>query len=179
MVSVTYSVAVSLDGFVARPDVDLDWLGPFMASGDDYLGGFLDSMGVLLVGSHTYDESEQTLEWFGQGLGGDTPVYVFTSHRLPIAGPTITLTDASPQQVVAELDERGVAQAGLLSGPSLLASFREAGLVTGYLLGLIPVVLGGGIRLFDSPRPPESLRLTDSKVWPNGVTQLRYEVIRT
>jgi hypothetical protein len=38
------------------------------------------------------------------------------------------------------------------------------------------LVLGGGLPLFDSPRPPESLRLTDSKVWPNGVAQLRYEV---
>jgi hypothetical protein len=94
-----------------------------MASGDDYLGAFIDSMGALLVGSHTYAESEQTLAWFGQGLG--------------------------------------------------------AGLVTGYFLGIIPVVLGGGVRLFDSPRPPENLRLTDSKVWPNGVAQLRYEVTRS
>ena len=177
MVDVVYSVAVSLDGFVARPDLDFDWLGPFMASGDDYVGEFIDSMGALLVGSHTYAESEQTVEWFGQGPCSGKPVYVFTSRQLPISGPNVTLTDASPQQFVAELAERGVTQAGLLSGPSLLSSFRAAGLVTGYFLGIIPVVLGGGLPLFDSPRPPENLRLTDSKVWPNGVVQLRYEVI--
>jgi hypothetical protein len=48
-----------------------------------------------------------------------------------MAGSNITLTNASPQQFVAELDERGVTNAGLLSGPSLLLSFGEAGLVTG------------------------------------------------
>lgn len=179
MADVIYSVAVSLDGFVARPDVDLDWLGPFMASGDDYTGAFIDSMGALLVGSRTYAESEQTMEWFGRGPCSSKPVYVFTSRELPIAGSNVTLTDASPQRFVAELDERGVTHAGLLSGPSLLSSFRTAGLVTGYFLGIIPVVLGGGLPLFGPPHPPEHLRLADSRVWENGVVQLRYEVIKT
>lgn len=96
MVGVIYSVAVSLDGFVARPDLDFDWLGPFMASGDDYVREFIDSMGVLLVGGHTYAESGQTLEWFGQGPCSRKPVYVFTSRELPISGPNVTLTGASP-----------------------------------------------------------------------------------
>jgi dihydrofolate reductase len=148
-----------------------------MASGDDYTGAFIDSMGALIVGSRTYAESEQSMEWFGRGPCNTKPVYVFTSRELPIAGPNITLTDASPQQFVAELDEGGVAQAGLLSGPSLLSSFRAARLVTGYFLGIIPVVLGGGLRLFDAPLPPEDLRLADSKVWDNGVVQLRYVAV--
>ena len=177
MADVIYSVAVSLDGFVAGPDLNLDWLGPFMASGDDYTGAFIDSMEALIVGSRTYAESEQTMEWFGRGPCSSKPVYVFTSRELPAAGSNITLTDASPERFVAELNERGVARAGLLSGPSLLSSFRTAGLVTGYFLGIIPVVLGGGLRLFDSPHPPEHLRLHDSKVWENGVVQLRYGAV--
>src|SRR5262245_59284192 len=104
------------------------------------------------------------------------PVYVFTSRELPVAGANITLTDASPPRLVAELDERGVTRVGLMSGPTLLSSFRAAGLVTGYFLGIIPVVLGGGLRLFDAPHPPEHLRPADSKVWENGVVQLRYEL---
>jgi hypothetical protein len=58
MADVIYSVAVSLDGFVARLDLDLDWLGPFMASGDDYTGAFIDAKEALIVGSRTYAESE-------------------------------------------------------------------------------------------------------------------------
>jgi len=176
MAEVIYSVAISLDGFVARPDLAFDWLGPFMGAGDDYTGAFIDSMGALLVGSRTYAESEQTMEWFGQGPCRSKPVYVFTSRELPIAGSNITLTDASPQDFVAALDEHGVTHAGLMSGPTLLSSFRAAGLVTGYFLGIIPVVLGGGLRLFATPYPPEHLRLVDSKVWENGVVQLRYRL---
>jgi hypothetical protein len=68
------SVAVSLDGFVARPDVDLDWLGRFMASGDDYTGSFIASMDALLTGRGTYAESDQTMQWFGQGPYCGKPV---------------------------------------------------------------------------------------------------------
>jgi hypothetical protein len=70
-----------------------------MASGDDYTGALIDSMGALLVGSRTYAESERTMEWFGTGPCSSEPVYVLTSRELPIAASNITLTDASPQLV--------------------------------------------------------------------------------
>jgi dihydrofolate reductase len=176
MVDVVYSVAASLDGYVASTDGSADWLAP-LASGDDYVGAFVESMDVLLVGSRTYAESEQAMEWFGQGACSSRPVHVFTSRDLPIAGPNVTLTDAVPERFVAELGEQGITAAGLMSGPSLLASFRSAGLVTGYFLGIVPVVLGGGLRLFDPPASREDLQLIDSKTWPNGVVQLRYQAI--
>jgi hypothetical protein len=49
--------------------------------------------------------------------------------------------------------------------------------VTGYFLGIVPVVLGGGLRLFGSPGSMENLHLIDLKMWPNGVIQLRYQVV--
>jgi hypothetical protein len=78
------------------------------------------------VGSHTYAESEQAMEWFGRGPCSSRPVHVFTSRDLPIAGPNVTLTNALPERFVAELSEQGITAAGLMSGPSLLASFRSS-----------------------------------------------------
>jgi hypothetical protein len=95
MVAVTYGIAGKPRRLRRAARLACRLAGPFMASGDDHLGGFVDSMGALPVGSHTYAESEQTLAWFGRGLGISTPIHVFTSRRLPISGPTITLTDAS------------------------------------------------------------------------------------
>lgn len=176
MVDVVYSVAASLDGYVASADGSSDWLAP-LASGDDDVGEFVASMDVLLVGSHTYAESEEAMAWFGRGPCSDRPVHVFTSRDLPIAGPNVRLTDSPPERFVADLAERGIAAAGLMSGPTLLASFRSAGLVTGYFLGIVPVVLGGGVRLFDPPGSREDLRLIDVKRWSNGVIQLRYQIV--
>src|SRR5262245_53379161 len=101
-----------------------------MASGDDYLGSFIGSVGALLVGSRTYAEFDQTMEWFGNGPCSAKPVYVLTSRQLPIAGPNVILTDASLERLVTQLEERAVGAAGLMSGPSLLSSFRRSGLAT-------------------------------------------------
>ncbi len=174
MVEVVYAVAASLDGFIAPPDGSADWLSPFMRPGDDYgLAAFETSMGAILMGSRTY---EQTLG-YGGGGGSRKPCYVFSSRQLPVAGPHITVTAASPQEVIAELERRGIARAWLFGGARLLTSFRASGLVAEYRIGLIPVVLGGGIPLFESPGPPAHLRLVESKAYPNGVLGLRYQVV--
>jgi dihydrofolate reductase len=117
------------------------------------------------------------MEWFGRGPCSSRPVHVFASRHLPITETNVTLTDAPPERFVAELSEQGITAAGLMSGPSLLASFRSAGLVTGYFLGIVPVVLGRGLRLFDPPGSRENLRLIDLERWPNGVVQLRHHAI--
>jgi hypothetical protein len=90
MADVIYSVAVSLDGYVARSDLDLDWLGPFMTSGDDYTGRFIDSMEALIVGSRTYAESEQTMEWFGRGCPWLVPTSRSQTHRRSGSWPSWT-----------------------------------------------------------------------------------------
>ncbi len=174
MAEVVYGVAVSLDGFIAPTDGGVGWLEPFSAAGREHAGEFLATVGAILVGSRTY---EQVREFGGTGMFG-RPWYVFSSRRLPADGPGVTVTAASPADVVAELDRRGVARAWLFGGARLFESFRAAGLVTGYSLGLVPVVLGGGVPLFASPGPPQRLRLEASRAHPTGALFLRYGVAR-
>jgi dihydrofolate reductase len=175
MAEVIYGVAASLDGFIGPPEGGGGWLAPFMRSGEDYgFEAFVDSVGAILMGSRTYEES------LGRGGGAPfgKPCYVFSSRRLPAAGPDVTVTAASPQEVVAELDRRGIARAWHFGGARLFESFRAAGLITGFWLGIVPAVLGAGLPLFASPGPAARLRLTQSKVHPSGVLQLWYEVDR-
>jgi dihydrofolate reductase len=175
MVEIVYGVATSLDGFIAPPDGSADWLSPFMRSGENYgFQEFLDSVGAVLMGSRTYEPIP------GQGGAGwfKKPCYVFSSRQLS-GGPGVVVTAASPEQVVAELKERGIDRAWLFGGAKLFESFRAAGLVTGYWLGVMPVVLGNGTPLFSAPGPPAHLRLTDSKIHPSGVIQLTYQTVRS
>lgn len=174
MAEVIYGVAVSLDGFIAPPDGGVGWLEPFSAAGREHVAEFLATVGAVLVGSRTY---EQMLEFGGTGMFG-LPWYVFSSRRLPADDPSITVTAASPAEVVAELDRRGIARAWLVGGARLFESFRAAGLVTGYSLGFVPVVLGGGVPLFASPGPPARLRLEASRAHATGALMVRYGVVR-
>jgi dihydrofolate reductase len=173
MVDVIYGVAASLDGFIAPPDGSVDWLAPFGSAGEEHVAEFLKTVGALLIGSRTY---EQMLPYGGTAMFGK-PCFVFSSRKLP-AGKNDTITSDSPAEVVAELERRGIKRAWHFGGAKLFESFRAAGLITGYSLGIVPVVLGGGLPLFASPGPPANLRLLDSKISTNGVLMLNYQVVR-
>src|SRR3954447_19764595 len=152
MAEIIYGVATSLDGFIAPSDGSADWLNAAMASGEDYgFAEFAGSMGAVLGGRRTYEK------WRGWVGGGGTPAYVFSKREWPKAKKGVTITSASPREVAEEMDRKGIARAWLMGGGRLAASFRAEGLVTGYWLGVIPVLLGDGIPLFPPPGPPANL----------------------
>jgi dihydrofolate reductase len=172
---IVYSVATSLDGFIASVDGGVDWLPPFQESHNDHdYEAFLESLGAVLIGSRSYEPA--------LGSGGDPfgsmgkPCWVFSKRDLPASGPSVTVTSATPEEVVGELSARGIARAWLMGGTRLASSFRAANLISEYSLGVIPVVLGAGIPLFESPGLPARLKLIESKANPSGVVSLRYRV---
>jgi dihydrofolate reductase len=171
VVTVIYYVAASLDGYIAPPDRSLAWLAPFESPGEDY--GYTDfyrSIDAVLVGSQTFKQAAQFPQW----PYPEKPCWVFSRQPLPIALPQVFVTDQSPWEVVAELDRRGYQRAWLVGGGQLAGSFRVQGLITEYIVSVIPAVLGAGVPLFGSPAPAERLRLIASKAYPLGLVQLHY-----
>jgi dihydrofolate reductase len=173
MVEFIYGVATSLDGFVAPPDGSADWLAPFSDAGRDHVAEFLASVDALVMGSRTY---EQMLT-FGEASSFGKPCYVFSSRKLPVANADFTVTSASPAQAAGEMERRGITRVWHFGGGRLFSSFRNASLITGYSLGIVPVVLGAGIPLFESPGPPANLRLVDSRSHSSGVLMVNYQVV--
>lgn len=171
-----YYVAVSLDGFIAAPDGSVDWLSAVAADGEDYgYGEFVDGVDAMVIGSRTY---EQVLG-FGDWPYGATPCWVMSSRALEPAGPDIVVTPDQPAEVMDELARQGVRRAWLVGGGRLAASFRAAGLISEYLVSIIPVVLGGGIPLLAGPGPTELLELVDTRRFDSGVVALRYRRLPT
>jgi dihydrofolate reductase len=168
---VVYYVAASLDGFIATPDGGLEWLAEFEASGDDY--GYVDFYGsveAVLLGSRTFQQALTFGAWPYPGK----PSWVFSQRKLVAPGADVTITDLSPLEIVSELDAAGVKRAWLVGGGALAGSFRQAGLITEYVVSVIPVVLGGGVPMLGGSGPVQRLRLVDTKRYPDGVLQLRY-----
>lgn len=124
----------------------------------------------MLVGSETFKQAAQFPQWPYPGK----PCWVFSRQLLHTSLSHVFVTDQSPWEVVAALDRRGCQRAWLVGGGQLAGSFRVQGLITEYIVSVIPVVLGAGVPLFGSPAPAERLRLVASKVYPLGLVQLHY-----
>ena len=93
MLEIIYYVASSLDGYIATADGGVDWLEEYQGAGEDY--GFREIYGTfdaIVMGSHTYEFALAHPPW----QAPDKPSWVFTRRELPIAHPSVTLTDEDP-----------------------------------------------------------------------------------
>lgn len=158
-------IAASVDGFIAGPGGDLDWLKRVERPGEDYgFAKFFDSIDTLLLGRRTYD--------FVRGLGswpyGDKRCVVLT-HRpeQPLAQERFFAGEVTA--LVDELQQAG-AKRVYVDGGEVIAQFLAAGLIDDLTISQIPVLLGGGTPLF-RPGAQAALELVSSRAFPSGLVQ--------
>jgi dihydrofolate reductase len=167
---VIYYVASSLDGYIATPDGGVEWLSQFESGHEDYgYSAFYESVDACLLGSRTY---EQTLA-FGQPPCPAKRCWVFSGRDLPQQEGVI-VSAREPREVVAEMDGLGVKRAWLIGGGELAASLRADGLITSYIVSIMPVILGQGIPLFARRGQQETLGLDSVRTYVDGVIQATY-----
>jgi len=171
MPRIVYYVASSLDGYIAPADGSLDWLSAHESGGEDY--GYAElyaSVDAVLVGRRTYEQFLTFPDWPYAGR----PCWVFSKRPVKAASPEVTVTADTPERAVSVLDALGLRRVWLVGGGQLAGAFRAAGLITEYIVTVLPVVLGAGTPLFAAPGPREDLRLVDSKKYVGGLVQLCY-----
>jgi dihydrofolate reductase len=166
-----YSVAASLDGYIAAPDGAYDWIvvDPEIDFEAMYAG-----FGGLVMGRRSYDVFVAT----GGAPGAPLPTYVY-SRRLPEGtrdGVTF-VADAVPH--VTALKQESGKPLWLWGGGELFRQLAEAGLVDGVEVAVIPVLLGGGISLLAPPGPRLTLRLRGQRLYATtGTLMLDYDIVR-
>jgi dihydrofolate reductase len=177
--TVQIQASVSLDGFMAGPDDDMDWVFEHVAAGE----GAIDVMaatGAILAGRRTYDVGRrsrrtETSEPYGGGWSG--PQFVLT-HRPPDddSGVTFLSGDVSKAVHVGRAASGGKNLA--LFGGDVGAQCLARGLVDEILVFVIPVLLGAGIPLFrDGTGSGIHLEQLESATM-GSATRLRYRVVR-
>jgi dihydrofolate reductase len=171
MTTVTYSVASSIDGYIATESGSVDWLTPFQTGEDRGFLEFYSSVGALLMGSRTYEFALAAPAW----PSPDKFTWVFTRRPLRILHPSITLTAETPATVMQTLVARKIEHAWLMGGGELAASFRREGLISRYVISIMPVVLGGGVPLLEATGHTETLAFESAVTFKGGVVQLTYE----
>jgi dihydrofolate reductase len=165
-----YQVAVSLDGFIAGPNGEADWI--VMDPSIDF-GALFKEFDTAVMGRKTYGMLT------AQGGGGAMPgldVVVF-SRTLPSATyPGVRILNDDPREVVRALKGRPGRDIWLFGGGALFRSLLDAGLVDTVEVAVMPVLLGNGVPLLP-PGASTKLRLTDQKMLPaSGIAVLSYSV---
>ena len=169
-------IATSLDGFIARPDGEIDWLGdPPTEGADDYgYEKFMDTVDVLVMGRNTYEK----VLTFGGWPYGAKPVVVLSSRTLHIPeriATSVETMSCSPAELVGRLSERG-AKHLYIDGGRTIQQFLDAGLIQRLIITRIPVLIGSGIPLFGPLQRDIKLRHIETHVFSNGLVQSEYEV---
>jgi dihydrofolate reductase len=171
MITVSYYVACSLDGFIATVDGGVDWLSDFHVEGEDFgYGQFYRSIDSMIMGSTTY---EQVLG-FGEWPYRDKPCWVMSRRPLQVAPSEIIITDFGPSEVLAEIEARGFNRTWLVGGARAAGAFRAHGLIDEYLITVLPVLLGDGVPLFIDDGPRLNLQLVKSGNAGKGAVTLHY-----
>ena len=165
-----YQVAVSLDGFIAGPNHEADWI--VMDPSIDF-GALFAEFDTLVMGRKTHEVMT------GQGGPGAMPgveVYVF-SRTLPASDRKgVHIINDDPRDVVAMLKAKPGRDIWLFGGGTLCRLLLDAGLVDTVEVAVMPVLLGSGVPLV-SPGGRTKLVLSDQKTLPgSGIVALSYSV---
>ncbi len=148
---VTYYVASSLDGYIAKEDGDVSWLEELNISMEDAgYDEFYSTVNALVMGRKTYEIIVSSGQW----PYGEKSVWVCSGNKItPIE--CCSLQDGNtPKEVCKAANEMNIKHLWLVGGGSLASSFVESNLLTNRSLSLMPILLGSGIKLFgDLPSP--------------------------
>jgi len=170
-------IATSLDGFIAREDGSIDWLMEYENNPETDYGysEFYSSIGTVLMGRKTY---AQVLE-FGDWPYKEKKSYVFTGKKdsLPCE-KNVEFVTGDLKKFVHQLKESTEQDIWLVGGSQLIKAFLAENLVQDLIIFIVPVILGGGIPLFDRIGKQIKLKTFGIEKYENGIVRLDYKVRR-
>lgn len=169
---VRYRVAASLDGYIAGPDGEIDWIvhDPALDWASLFAG-----FDTVLLGRRTYELTRQP---GAPAWPAGWRVFVFSRTLTVAEDPSVTVVTAEAGAAVAGLRAESGRDIWLFGGGSLFASLLAAGVVDQVEVAVMPVLLGSGVPLAAPEAPRSQLTLISSDVSPSGVVTLCYDVQR-
>jgi dihydrofolate reductase len=184
---VTYSMSVSLDGYIVGPDGGFEWTEPdeevFRLAIDE-----IREVGVHLMGRRLYETmlywetadqdpslDEPMLEW--TALWKPLPKVVFSTTLSSVEG-NARLASGGLAEEIARLRAEPAESDIAIGGATLAAEAAELGLIDEYRTRVYPVLVGGGIPFFSHRERRVDLELVETRTFASRVVYLRYRVVR-
>ena len=169
---VSVFVGTSVDGFIARPGGEFDFLFP---SGNEPHGydEFMATVDALVIGRNTFEVVLNLDQW----PYGEKPVFVLSTRELTPApaGAVVEHLSGDPGEIVSRLDARGI-QHIYVDGGITIQQFLRAGLIQRLIITRVPVLIGAGIPLFGTLPHDVKLRHLATRHYSSGLVQSEYEI---
>jgi len=166
-------IATSVDGFIARPNGDLDWLP---AGGGEPHGynEFIASVDALVIGRKTFEKVLTFEAW----PYGDKRVVVLSSRPVDLSAAgdgVVEQMGGPPAEIASQLAASG-ARHLYVDGGITIQRFLRAGLIQRLIITRVPVLIGDGVPLFGTLPRDLRLRHVMTRQYPSGLVQSEYAV---
>src|SRR5215216_4109775 len=172
--NVIVHIGTSADGYIARPDGDLEWLTSRPTPPGFYgMSDFMKSIDTKLLGRKTYEWSRR----LGARFDSTTRTVVFSRQAPPADAPSgVEFVSGAIGPFVSRLREQPGKDLWLMGGGELIASFLDAQAIDEFVITVAPVFIGDGIPLIARRHRHVPLDLQSVERFEDGLVQLRYRV---
>ena len=166
-------LAMSADGYIARPDGDLEWLTSRPAPKGFYgMDAFMKSVDTKVLGRKTYEVSLQLGAKFDS-----SGTIVFSRHAPPANAPKgVTFVSEPIGPFISRLREQPGKDIWLMGGGDIIASFLDERAIDEFVVSVVPVFIGDGIPLIARRHRHALLDLLSTERFDDGLVQLHYRV---
>jgi dihydrofolate reductase len=168
---IRYQVASSLDGYIAGPRGEADWI---ITDPDIDFRALFAQFDAVLIGRRTFEGMARGKKKPGAMPGMKTFVFSRTLRQRDY--PKVTIVAEKARETLEALRAEAGKDIWLFGGGLLFRSLLDEGLVDTVELAVIPVLLGGGLPLLPPPATQAKLKLTGHKVYQTGIVLLEYAV---
>ncbi len=167
-------IAASADGYIARPDGDLEWLTSRPAPEGFYgMNAFMKSIDTMLLGRKTYEASLS----LGAKFDSKSRTIVFSRHAPPADAPSgVEFVSDAISPFVSRLREQPGKDIWLMGGGDLIASFLDDRAIDEFVVSVVPVFIGDGIPLIARRHRHVPLELQSVERFDDGLVQLHYRL---
>jgi dihydrofolate reductase len=170
-------IAASADGYIARPDGDVEWLNRRPDTIDYGMEDFYKSVDTILFGRKTYDwavDYAKTHDMPGSAFDKTVANYIFSRNPPKDHAPGVEFVSESVESFAKRMRATPGKNIWMMGGGDLIRSFLDAGEIDEFDIHVMPVLIGEGIPLI-APRPRDApLRLLECRNYEDGVVRIRY-----